>query len=53
MNTTMNLNFFSNQDESASVAIRTVELDELVLGGAAVQYREVSCFSDSVQLHSV
>lgn len=28
------------QDESASVAIRTVELDELVLGGAAVQYRE-------------
>lgn len=50
MNTTMNLNFFSNQDESASVAIRTVELDELVLGGAAVQYREVSCFSDSCSI---
>jgi len=46
----MDLDFFTNQDESASVAIRTVELDELVLGGAAVQYREVSRWLNSLSI---
>jgi hypothetical protein len=30
-----------SQDESAGAAMHTVELDELVLGGSATQYREV------------
>ena len=30
------------QDEAACAAMRTVELDNMVLGGSAVQHREVS-----------